>query len=92
VRAAGWTGEDTFETLKPWIRHVHFHDGKLRNGEFEFTPVGRGDVDHRRAVELLLGVPYGGYLSGEWIDWAPCEEHLPAELATMRRYEAEACS
>jgi hypothetical protein len=40
-------------------------------------------------VQLLRAAGYDGYLSGEWIDWEPCEVHLPRELATMRVYENE---
>ena len=89
VRAAGATMDCAFETLKPWIRHIHFHDGAAGAGG-ELKPCGEGIVDHRRAVELLLTIPYDGYLSGEWIGWEPWETHLPRELAIMKKYEAEA--
>ena len=89
VRVAGSTMDHAFETLKPWIRHIHFHDGAGGTGG-ELQPCGEGIIDHQRAVELLLTLPYDGYLSGEWIGWEPYETHLPRELATMKRYEAEA--
>ena len=41
------------------------------------------------AVELLLGLPYDGYLSGEWIrGFGHYDDYLPRELATLKRYEA----
>ena len=89
VRVAGATMDAAFAALRPWVRHVHFHDGKTEKGKLVFTPIGTGEVDHRRAVALLKGVGYEGFLSGEWIDWEPYESHLPCELATMRRYEQE---
>jgi len=89
VRVAGATVDQAFETLRPWIRHVHFHDGVTREGRLELVPIGQGQVDHRRAVALLKAMPYEGYLSGEWINWEPFEVHLPRELATLRRYERE---
>lgn len=83
VKTAKVTMDSAFETLKPWIRHLHIHDGTPT----ELAPIGTGQIDHRRAVELLTGVGYEGYLSGEWIKWEPYEVHLPRELAAMKRYE-----
>lgn len=90
VRVAGSTMDEAYETLKPWIGHVHFHDGVTEGGSSKLVPIGQGDIDHRRAVELLKGASYDGYLSGEWINWEPYETHLPRELETMKRYEEEA--
>ena len=90
VWTAKVTIEEAFDTLKPWIRHVHFHDGAGSDGGLELVPIGEGEVDHRRAVQLLKASSYAGYLSGEWINWEPYETHLPRELATMKRYEREA--
>ncbi|MBI2441121.1 MAG: sugar phosphate isomerase/epimerase [Lentisphaerae bacterium] len=81
--------DEAFNTLKPWIRHLHVHDGKP--GSTDLMPIGQGGIDHERAVELLLTIPYQGYLSGEWISWSiPYEEHLPRELATLKSYERAA--
>jgi len=89
VRVALATMDQAFETLKPWIRHLHVHDGSLKGGEL--LPIGQGDFDHRRVIELLVSISYDGYISGEWIDWKdPYEVHLPRELATLKRYEQEA--
>lgn len=89
VRQSGYTMDASFDALRPWIRHVHFHDGvDTAAGELVLKPTGEGMVDHRRAVQLLQAAGFDGYLSGEWIDWEPYEVHLPRELATMRAYEA----
>jgi sugar phosphate isomerase/epimerase len=88
VRRGGATMDQAFEALRPWIRHVHFHDGTVQE-PLEMAPIGEGGIDHKRAVELLKKCDYDGYLSGEWIKWQPYEEHLPRELATMKRYEEE---
>ena len=85
---AGMAIDDAFAALKPYIRHIHFHDGKPKEAGGGLCPIGEGYVDHRRAVELLEGMRYGGHLSGEWINWEPWETHLPRELATMKGYEA----
>jgi sugar phosphate isomerase/epimerase len=88
VRTGNATIDESFGWLKPWIRHLHIHDGGM--GEpFSLLPIGEGAIDHRRALELLFTLPYDGYISGEWIAWEPYEVHLPRELATMKRYERE---
>lgn len=89
VRSSGCTIDQAFEILRPWICHVHFHDARKDTG-FKLCPVGSGDIDHARAVELLKGLPYQGYLSGEWIGWEPARVHLPRELAAMKRFEESA--
>ncbi len=88
VRTAGFTIEKSFEILKPWIRHVHFHDGITTNGKSELKPIGDGNIDHKAAVALLQGVQYDGFLSGEWIKWEPYDVHLPRELKTIKSFEA----
>ena len=91
VRMGHATMAEAFEILEPWIRHVHVHDG---TGEgIELAPIGEGVYDHRTAVHRLKGVGYGGSISGEWINWSDgWESHLPREVATLRRYEAEAAA
>jgi sugar phosphate isomerase/epimerase len=79
--------EESFEALKPWIRHLHVHDGRFDQASMELTPIGEGQVDHRRALELLNDISYDGFISGEWINWEPYEDHLPRELCTLRNYE-----
>jgi sugar phosphate isomerase/epimerase len=88
VRTAKVTMDEAFTALRPWIRHVHFHDGGDEDGKFRLLPIGQGIVDHHRALQLLAEAGYNGYLSGEWIGWEPYEVHLPRELATMKAYEA----
>ncbi len=85
VRVAKVTMDEVFQDLKPWIKHVHFHDG-ASGGNLVFVPVGKGYIDHRRAVELLKANEYNGFISGEWIGWEPYETHLPRELSTMKQY------
>jgi sugar phosphate isomerase/epimerase len=80
-----------YSALKPWIRHVHFHDSTMNREALEFLPLGEGALDNRRVVELLLRDGYSGYLSGEWLRWAiPYQIHLPRELATIKGYEQSA--
>lgn len=89
VRMKLATMEKAFEILKPWIRHVHVHDG-LIGEKLTFVPIGRGIINHKPAIERLLSINYSGFLSGEWIGWSDAYDvHLPRELATMRQYEKE---
>lgn len=85
VRTDHATIDESFEMLKPWIRHLHLHDGDGSG----LLPIGEGIVDHRRTIELLMTINFDGYLSGEWIDWESYAIHLPRELDTLRRYELE---
>ena len=86
---AGMTMDDAYAQLAPYVRHVHFHDGRLKDGGgLELMPVGQGLIDHARAVALLQQAGYDGYLSGEWINWEPYDVCLPRELATMKALEA----
>ncbi|HOX39188.1 MAG TPA: sugar phosphate isomerase/epimerase family protein [Candidatus Brocadiia bacterium] len=87
VRTKNASIEESFQKLRPWIKHLHIHDcdeaGKL-------VPIGEGIIDHRRAIHLLKSNNYGGFISGEWIGWEPWEKHLPREIATLKGYEEEA--
>lgn len=87
VRRGGATIEEAFEALAPWIRHIHFHDGVREETKDLLRPIGEGIVDHGKAVEVLIGSGYEGFLSGEWIEWEPYDVHLPRELATIKAYE-----
>ncbi len=88
VRFAGVPMAEAFETIKPWIRHVHFHDGAPEGEGYPLKPVGTGQIDHAAAVRLLETLDGEFYLSGEWIRWdEPYEVYLPRELATMKGYE-----
>lgn len=90
IRVAKTTVDQAFALLAPWIKHVHFHDGRDLADQLVFLPIGSGDYPQRRVVELLLEAGYDGYMSGEWIDWEPYQEHLPRELAAMHHIEARA--
>lgn len=87
VLTAGWTVEQAFNELKPWIRHAHMHDGVRVDGKVVFSPIGTGPIDHRSAVKLLKDMKYEGFISGEWINWEPHEIHLHREIASIKSYE-----
>ncbi len=91
VRTAGKTIDEAFEVLKPWIRYCHFHDGIWEDElprKISFRPISQGLVDHQRVLELLAGIGYEGFVSGEWIKRdEPFEHYLPRELATLKKIE-----
>ncbi len=78
---------DAYNILKPWIKHVHFHDGIRQGDKTTLTPIGQGQIDHKTAVELLQKDDYQGHLSGEWIKWESFDIHLPRELALIKAFE-----
>lgn len=87
VRMRLSTIQASFDLLKPWICHLHVHDGLTIEGKLVMKPIGDGEIDHPKAIQLLRSVNYSGFISGEWINWEPWEAHLPRELATMKQYE-----
>ena len=87
VRRGYATIEESFESLKPWIQHLHIHDGSAQKS---LLPIGEGDIDHKSAIERLSTIAFDGYLSGEWISWDdPYRNYLPRELQTLKRYQSE---
>ena len=87
VRRGYATIEESFESLKPWIQHLHIHDGSAQKS---LLPIGEGDIDHKSAIERLSTIAFDGYLSGEWIGWDdPYRNYLPRELQTLKRYQSE---
>jgi len=87
VLSEEYTVEKAFELLKPWIRHVHVHDGLKSEKGLEFRPIGMGKVDHKTAIKLLKNSGYNGYISGEWINWESYKIHLPREILAMKNFE-----
>lgn len=88
VNQSGYSIEDSYQLLKPWIKHVHVHDGTFDEAKnATMVPIGEGLIDHQKALELLKSQAYDGFISGEWIGWEPWETHLPRELATMKDIE-----
>lgn len=87
TRAAGVAVEEGFNRLRPWIRHVHIHDGLLSE-PLTFRPCGEGELDIRTAIQCLVESDYSGFVSGEWID-AEGIIHLEQELERMKALEKE---
>lgn len=88
VLRAGNTMDKAFEILKPWIQHVHVHDGSFKEEKRKLIlkPIGTGAVDHKTAIKLLKEMGYKGFVSGEWIKWESYDIHLPREIETLKQY------
>ncbi|MFD0713359.1 sugar phosphate isomerase/epimerase family protein [Paenibacillus sp. GCM10027626] len=80
--------EEAYRIVEPWLAHVHIHDGLTTLDRLQLLPIGTGDFDHFKLLQLLQEGGYEGYLSGEWVEWEPYDIHLPRELAAMRQLEA----
>jgi sugar phosphate isomerase/epimerase len=91
VNRGGVTMDQAFDILRPWIKYVHYHDGKPKgDGKVDLCTVGEGIIDHTTAIARLREMNYDGYMSGEWIGWDPPEVHLPREMAAIRAAEPAA--
>lgn len=66
-RFCGESPEQTFKTLKPYIRHVHVKDSKLVDGKLTYVMMGEGDVPVLDCARLLAESGYDGFLSLEWV-------------------------
>jgi sugar phosphate isomerase/epimerase len=84
--------EDTWNNLKPWIKHIHMKDSEVFSGKgFDFKFLGEGKVPIPRIMELLKAGGYNGFYSFEWErGWHPeipsCEAAFPHYINYMRRY------
>ncbi|MCR4692688.1 MAG: sugar phosphate isomerase/epimerase [Firmicutes bacterium] len=62
--------EKTMEYIGDYIAHVHIKDGKKRKDpiwhDFEYTPLGEGEVPIRDIIKLLKRSGFTGYYSLEW--------------------------
>ncbi|MGF1447964.1 MAG: sugar phosphate isomerase/epimerase family protein [Opitutales bacterium] len=88
ARMLGYSLEAAFTVLKPWIRHVHFHDALCVPDKLDFRRIGEGEIDHRTVLRLLHSVEYPGVLSGEWIGFGD-EAQLTHDRQAMAAFEKE---
>lgn len=57
----------TYETLKPYIKHIHIKDSMMQEGEVKYKMMGQGDIPMKECLTLLKRDNYQGYLSLEWV-------------------------
>lgn len=92
-----WTGEsieDSANLLAPYIKNVHIKDSILDGDEAKLVFIGQGDIPIQKALKLLRGLGYDGYLSYEWEkvwqpDLAEPEEAFPQYVDKMNEYLGE---
>lgn len=53
---------EAYNTIKPYIKHVHIKDVKEKNGEMAEMPIGEGQVDYRGQFRELLKENYNGFV------------------------------
>ena len=82
-----------FPTVRPWIRHVHVHDGTATRQAPVLKSIGTGVVDHEAMMRGLAEIGFDGFLMGEWIhslmegNTDPVI-YLPRELKKLKKIEA----
>jgi len=59
--------DQTYTTLKPWIRHIHVKDSIVSQGKIQYRMLGYGDVPVAEAVSLLAADNYQGFIVLEWV-------------------------
>lgn len=61
---------ETWEYIGKYIAHIHIKDGRKKADplwhDFEYTPIGEGDLPIGEIVTILYKNNYSGYLSLEW--------------------------
>ncbi len=58
---------DGFEEIRPFLAHVHVKDAVIRQDGtgYDWTVMGRGDIDYTGQFEALGNIGYNGYISLE---------------------------
>lgn len=62
----GESAVEAYKTLSQRVVHVHAKDGKGNPEDFEFPPLGMGDVDFEGLVGAMMAAGYDGYISVEF--------------------------
>ena len=61
-----WAGHDLdtvgrfYETIAPYVKHVHLKDGTGTRGEYQGKVIGDGEIDIPRAIKALKNVGFDG--------------------------------
>ena len=84
----GETPEETIAYLGDKFAHVHIKDGKKRDDaiwhDYEYTPIGEGELPIRKIVKLLTENGYDGFFSLEWESlWRPALKDLNWSVAEI---------
>ena len=83
-----WAGHDLdtvgrfYETIAPYVKHVHLKDGTGARGDYQGKVIGEGEIDIARAIKSLKDVGFEGTWCIEYegnegsVGYAKCLEQL----------------
>ncbi len=71
-----------FRVLSPRVRHIHAKDAAGFVEDFEFPPLGAGDIDFRGLLQTVLQSGYTGYIALEYEGFA--WGHTPDPLQILQ--------
>jgi sugar phosphate isomerase/epimerase len=60
------TPAQVYPKLKPFIKHTHIKDFKMKEGKMQYTLLGKGESPIYQAIDLLRKDDFRGYYSFEW--------------------------
>ncbi|MCD5401748.1 sugar phosphate isomerase/epimerase [candidate division NPL-UPA2 bacterium] len=84
---------ETYAHLKPYIKHLHIHDGRFTKGKVSMIicPLGKGVIDHRIPLGFLIKSRFRGYFSVEVFlkKGAESPKWLSQYAKKFREYERE---
>jgi len=59
--------EQTYQTLKPYIRYLHMKDSVMEKGTLVYKMIGEGDIPNKEILQMLNQDGFNGYVSLEWL-------------------------
>ncbi len=86
-RFMGEKPEETYDRLKPFIRHVHIKDSIWEGESIRYRMAGHGDLPLKTCISLLKNGGYDGFYSLEWVKrWDTTLEEPGIVLAQYQSY------
>jgi fatty-acyl-CoA synthase len=66
-RFLGEDPEETYDNLKPYLKHVHIKDSVWEEERVHYKMAGHGDLPLKKCIDLLENGGYDGFYSLEWV-------------------------
>ncbi len=86
-RFMGESPEETFDNIRPFLKHVHLKDSLWEGERIRYKMVGQGDLPLSKFVHLLRDSGYEGFYSLEWVKrWDTTLEEPGIVLAHFPNY------
>jgi len=81
--------EEAYSNLRPYIKHVHIHDGTYLNNEtkIDICLLGEGVINHKIPIGLLNKEGYSGHISVEVIGKGEPDKWLSQYAGKFREIE-----